>query len=537
MVETEIVIDMKKLKFFVLLIFLGVAAFLEMSVTFNSPIAFGDEALHTHLARWIAAHQDYPVYMPQVGTNIFKSGFFRSPEWNILQGSFYFLLGFSETIVKFLVPFIAVLTSLAIYVLVSRLYSQNTAIATSVMTMSVPSFITYSVLLYPEALLVLFISLTFLVTSLAFKRQRRKYIFLAGIFAALSVLTDASGFITIPFFGLAFLYQMFQKRNIIGVIKFWLPAIIIFAVILSPYFFRNIVYYKTPTCQFPNIFSTSNCMLQPDYKPQFTFEGVLSGRTAEYEFFRFGIISYFNFAYGYLFLVPLFAIAGLVLSAYKRETNDILLFVALLVFLLIFYQSVSGRVEDLMRNLVSSTPIVALFAGLYANEIAEFLKRYHREAVWIMIFFVVILSFFNLRNRLETLAGVKQFSPAFLEACNWAKQNLPQDAVLLSFNTAPTVYNCERQAQWDLADGSDILLSQNVELMKVRLNANGFTHIFVQKFSITQQKISGGYWTGFIDALMVSPETFKPIFENGPDYITCGQQGGCDGTAIYEIIY
>jgi len=541
MVEAEIVIDIKRIKFFILLAFLAVAAFLEMSVTFNAPIAFGDEALHTHLARWIGTRQDYPVYMPQVGTNIFKTGFFRSPEWNILQGSFYFLFGFSEVIVKFLVPFISLLTSLAVYALASKLYSQNAAVTAAVITMTVPSLITYSVLLYPEALLVLFMSLTFLVSFLALKLHRRKYIFLAGIFGALSILTDASGFVTIAFFGLVFLYQLlyqaFQKGSIVNTLKFWLPAVIVFVLVLSPYFFRNIVYYKTPTCQFPGIFNTKNCMLQPDYKPQFTFEGVLSGRGAEYEFFRFGVINYFAFAYGYLFLVPLFAVAGIVLSAYKREASDILLFMALFVFILIFYQSLSGRVEDLMRNLVSSTAIVALFAGLYANEIAEFLKKYHREAVWILIFFVMVLSFFNLRNRLETLAGVKQFSPAFLKACDWVRQNLPKDSVLLSFHTAPTVYNCERQAQWDLADGSDILLSQNVDLMKARLKANGFTHIFVQKFSITQQKISGGYWTGFIDTLRINPQHFKPVFENGPDYFACAQQGGCDGTVIYEIIY
>jgi hypothetical protein len=88
-----------------------------------------------------------------------------------------------------------------------------------------------------------------------------------------------------------------------------------------------------------------------------------------------------------------------------------------------------------------------------------------------------------------------------------------------------------------LTDGADILLSQNVTLAKERLKANGFTHIVVQKFAITSQKISGGYWTGFIDMLGQNTNDFKAVYENGPDLFTCARQGGCDGTIIYEIIY
>jgi len=537
MTDVEFTIDMKKMKFAVLLVFLGIVAVYEMILTFSSPIAFGDEAFHTSVSRWIASHQEYPIYLPEYGTNIFKNGFFRSPLWNILQASFYFLFGFSDMIVKFLVPFIAVLTSLSIYALVNKLYSQNAAIISAIIAISVPSFITYSVLFYPECLLVLFMTITFFTTFLAFKTNRRKYLFLSGIFAALSVLTDASGYVTIPFLALAFLYQMFEKRSIVHNMKFWIPAIVVFAIILTPHFIRNVVYYKTVTCQFPNIFSTIHCNINPNYTPQFKFEGVLSSTSTSAEFLRFGVVNYFNFAYGYVFLAPLFAIAGIVLSAYRREVSDILLLISLFVFLLIFYQSLAGRVEDLMRNLVSSTPIVALFAGLYANEIAEFLKKYHKETVWILIIFVFIISFFNAHNRIDTMTSVKQFSPSFIQACSWANQNLPQNSLLLSFYTAATVYNCDRHAQWDLTDGADILLSQNVTLAKERLKANGFSHIFVQKFAITSQKISGGYWTGFLDMLNQNTNSFKVVFENGPDLLTCTRQGGCDGTIIYEIVY
>jgi len=537
MAEVEFVINMKKMKFLVLILFLGAVAFLEMSLNLSSPIAFGDEGLHTSIARWIGAHQDYPVWIPQIGTSIYKIGFFRSPLFNILQGSFYFLFGFNELIAKLFVPFIAILTALAVYLLVNKLYSQNVAVIASVITMSVPSFVTYSILLYSDLLVAFFISISIFSTFLAFKANRRKYLFLAGICGALSILADATGYVILAFFGLVFLYDISKKRNIVHTLKFWLPAIVIFAIIITPFFIRNEVYYKTLTCQFPNIFSTKYCTPEPNYTPKYSFEGVLSSGQQQIELFSSGIIYWLNFAYGYVYFVPLFAIVGIVFVLYRKENIDILLLISLFVFILIFYQSITGRIEDLVRNLVSSTAVVALLAALFANEIGEFMNKYKKELIWVVIFFVLAFSFFMVKDRLDTLSGVKAFSPMFFEACNWVKQNLPQNAILLSFNTAPTVYNCERQAQWNLVDGADIILSQNVTLAKERLKANGFTHIFIQKFSLTQEKIQAGYWVGFLDMLNQNSNSFKVVYENGPDLVTCVKQGGCDGTIIYEIVY
>jgi len=543
MTETEIVIDIMKIKLVVLLIFLGFIAFLEMNLTFNSPIAFGDEGLHASIAKWIGTRLDYPVYMPQVGTNIYKNGFFRSPMWNIFQGSFYFLFGFYDVIVKFLVPFIGFLTGLAVYAMINKIYSQDTAIMASIITVAIPSFITYSVLLYSDLLLTFFISITVFATVLAFKMNRRKYLFLAGLFGGLSILADAAGFVVLPFFIVVFLYSMFKKRNLSQVIRFWFPAIIIFTLIVSPYFIRNLVYYKTPSCQFPNVFSTKYCSIYPDYTPQYKFEGLFSPGPQSIEFLNQGIMNYFNFAYGTIYFVPLFAIAGIVLAVYRREETDILLLLSLLVFLLIFYQSFKGRTEDMTRNLVSASAVVAVFAALYADVIGEFLKKYHKHLVWLVIFFVISISFLSARDKINSLVSVKQFIPSFFDACKWVRQNLPQNAMLLSFNTAPTIYNCERQAQWDLTDGADILLSQNVALVKERLKANGFTHIFIQKASITPQKVSAGYWTGFVDMLNQNPKDFKIVFENGPkygttDFTNCVNTPGCDlGEVIYEIVY
>lgn len=543
MVETEITIDVEKIKFLIFLIFISVIAFLELSVTLNTPIAFGDEGLLTAISRWMGTRLDYPVYMPQVGTNIYKNGFFRAPLFNIFQGSFYFLFGFNDVFAKFLVPFLGFLTALVVYALVSKIYSHDVALMAGVITVAIPSFITYSILLYSDMLLTLFVSLTIFTTLLAFKSNRRKYILLAGVFGGLSILADAAGFVTLPFLFLALVYDVFKKRNLKNVLRFWFPAITIFVIIVASLFIRNLVYYKTISCQFPNILNTKYCYIYPNYTPQYSFGSSSSAGPQSIEFLTQGIIGYFTFSYGYFYFIPLLAIAGLVLAAYRRDPIDFLLITSLIVFLLIFYQSLPGRTEDMARNLVSSTAVIAVLAAMYANEIGEFLKKYNRVLIWVVIFFVLSLSFLMARDKINSLISVKQFVPSFFEACNWIKQNTPQDSIILSFNTAPTIYNCNRQAQWDLTDQPDILLSQNTTLMKDRLKANGFNYIFVQKFSITSQKVSAGYWTGFIDTLTANPDSFKVVFENGPSYgsqqfVQCINTPGCDlGEVIYQIVY
>src|SRR5438093_6351146 len=104
MAEREISIEIKKPELIILIAFLLFIFYLNVQVTLNTPIAFGDEGFHTHMARWIGTKVEYPTYLPLYGGNLFKEGFARPPMWNILEGSFYFLFGFSEVIVKLLVP-------------------------------------------------------------------------------------------------------------------------------------------------------------------------------------------------------------------------------------------------------------------------------------------------------------------------------------------------------------------------------------------------------------------------------------------------
>ncbi len=80
-------------------------------------------------------------------------------------------------------------------------------------------------------------------------------------------------------------------------------------------------------------------------------------------------------------------------------------------------------------------------------------------------------------------------------------------------------------------------MSRDVNYTKEIAEKLGVTHIFVQKFSLSNQALAERYKVESVQFFEDNPETFKKLFENGPPLQQCLQQGGCDGNIIYEIVY
>ncbi|MHC4752944.1 MAG: hypothetical protein ACYTFW_24145, partial [Planctomycetota bacterium] len=64
MAEKEITFELKNPELIVLMVFLAFVFYLELQVTFNTPISFGDEGFHTRISQWIAENVEYPVWVP-----------------------------------------------------------------------------------------------------------------------------------------------------------------------------------------------------------------------------------------------------------------------------------------------------------------------------------------------------------------------------------------------------------------------------------------------------------------------------------------
>jgi len=68
-----------------------------------------------------------------------------------------------------------------------------------------------------------------------------------------------------------------------------------------------------------------------------------------------------------------------------------------------------------------------------------------------------------------------------------------------------------------------------------RLKAEGITHIFIQKFSLSKDPAITKYPVSFVNFMNEHPDKFVKLYETGSDVNTCIDQGGCDGAIVYEI--
>jgi 4-amino-4-deoxy-L-arabinose transferase-like glycosyltransferase len=536
--EKEITIEIKNIEIWILIIFLAATLFLELQVTLTKPIAFGDEAFHVFMGKWISANREYPVRNEFYSTKTSSPGFYRPPLWNLLQGGLYLILGFNELIIKTFLPLISFLTGLAIYLLVNKLYSRNVALMSAIIVISVSSYVTYSVLFYVDILLVFYTTLAVLLTILSIKTEKKKYWALAGVFSAFSILTKISGYGTLFFLFLCFLFEFAKKRNT-SLIKQYSILMGIAILLVSSFWIRSYYYYGTPDCSLPLSFLFKNrCdVSQSSYESKYSFVGDVPAAGTGARLFQLGIMNYFQFAYGFIWFVPLAFICGLSLIFLRKDYYDVPLLLLLIASIPIFYISIGGRTEDLARYGLFIVSVIGLVSAIYFDTIAEFLKKYHKVLTFVIIILVVGISFYSLKQRLDTMQYVKQFSPLFFEACNFVKENVPKNALLLSLYTHPTVYNCDRPAIWEISGLPDVVLSQDLNLTLSVLKMNGITHIFVQKFAMYSEKYGQYYWVGFVQLLESNTDHFKKIYENGPDLNTCLSAGGCDGAIIYEIIY
>lgn len=523
--------------FTLLFVFTMFIALTEMQLTFTAPIAFGDEGFHTRMAQYMAQTQDYPVLTPFDSTKLISEGFWRPPAWNLLEGSFYYLFGFNDVIVKFLTPFIAtILTSFMVFVLVKRIYNPNIGLMTSVMAVTIPSVVTYAVLFYVDSFFTFYFVAFVLTLILTYETRSRKYSILAGVFGAISFLTKTPGVVVYLIVIMLGLYELLKNRNSFSsVVRLYLPIVLIGLVTIVPFMARGIVYYHNPFCYIDlGIFKQTKCQLN-NYTETLQFQGRTTQTGSEVGLLQAGPSNYFDFAYGNVWFLGLAFFAGLLISIYQMKKSDFVILISILTVILVFYQS-TDRIEDTARYTLGWAPLIALVAGRYFSDVFDFIKKYQKYLALIVFVFVFVMSIINFSNKMSSMVQVKQFSPLFFQACDWVKSRpdqVPLNATMITVWNYATEYNCQRNTVGSMAD---ISLSTDLNSTLHTALVNGIDFIFVQKFSLSNQALSETYSLNFIQFLESHPSNFVKIYENGPDWSTCIQQGGCDGTAIYRVV-
>lgn len=548
----------KRLIFFGFLI--AVLVF-ELSVTLNSPIAFGDEGFHVANARYMGTQIEYPLNTPLFGTELQQEKFSRPPLWNLIEASFYMIFGFHDVIVKFLLPFISFMTGLTIYVFLRKLYDENLGIIAAAIAVTIPSFVTYSIFFYTTVPYVFFFTIAFFCLLAAVKTGGRKFWLLAGIFSGIAILTNIAGAFLIIITALVGILSLIKNRKMAtfrNVLKTYGVVIFLSLLLISPWVLRNVALYKTPGCDNIMNIIQGACPTPNQYQQQTDkeFTGRTSGGGTEESILNVGIVNYLRFAYGSsnsnnilniigFALVPFSFLAGMMYLAKRKDMSDILVMVAVIVFLVLSFfvgGLFEGRSEDTARYFLSAVPIIALAAGTFWANVKKEGHKFGNLLVFAVIVVILSLLFVGFAQKAAQLDNIKDFVPSFFQACDWVKNNLPEDANMLSLNTYPTRYNCERAAIWEIPDKADIILTNDLDLVKQRLHANGINYIFVQKFALSNEAFGQSYPVSFVDFLESNNRTFANVYENGPiygtqEFSTCISTSGCDpGNIIYKVL-
>jgi 4-amino-4-deoxy-L-arabinose transferase-like glycosyltransferase len=561
MAETEITFEIKRPLTWVLFGILLAVLASEFALAYYSPIAFGDEGLYIHLGRWMAQYKDYPATLPLFDTKLQQSGNFKAPFLMFIEGGIFMLFGFSEIIAKFLFPFIGFLTALGVFLLGKRIFSEKVAFFASILTVTASVFITYSVLFYVEIFSAFMFVIGGLLLILHANTKEKKYLILSAVFLAFGLLTKIPNYASLIFLVLMALYEILESRKItLDIVNRYGLIFLIAIGIVSTFFIRNYILYGVPSCEMS--FGMANkCSPSFNYTPVNVLQGSAdSGGTAN-SLLSFGILQYLDFSIGTVWFLPLLFVCGLAAIFLKRERNYLLLALLLLSIVPVFYKTLSSRVEETSRFTIGIIPIMGLVAGLYLEKLTDAVGRFHKYLPTIALISIILIAFMNfgigfpyegsnglsvfwaVSGKLAGLVPVKAFVPSFFTVCDWVKANpdkVPKDAIMLSFQTTPTVYNCERDAMWNTPDLSDIL-SSDINVSLPRLQANGYTHIFVQMFSVATGNQGGSYPLSFVQMLQSNPQHFTLVYSVGDSVDTCAQKLNsgqpCDGGLIYAINY
>lgn len=497
-----------------------IAGFLYYQVVLGSPIIFGDEGHYASVGRWVSQNNFLPEHQPYWGTDIYRFPLTRPPLYyffNAISWSFFGELG-----VKLLIPLFSVLSAFMLFLFFKKNNKPKAGLAAAFILLMLPGLITYGVMNYVEASLVLFFICSAYFGFFAFKEKSLNYSILSGVFAGFSILTDITGILIIPLF---FLYFLITKR-----FNQWKNLLIIFVlagVLLTPFFARNLVLYNG-FC-FPFLPGECNPVLDIEIE---TF-GVESSMGAVAEIgtganiMKMGWTNYFRFAFGWTASILLiFGIANLL-----QRKNNMNLFLSawliLFLFLTLHQAFFGGRAEDVPRYTLYGFPVVAAISGLFIGNTYNFIKKYGKIIGIAFLIIFLFATFVYGQEKLNTMYQVKHNLIGIEDACKWIKVNTNKDSLIYGIYAHQEAYQCNRKVQSDLPDKEIIRMWAN-ETSYEHLKTHGYDYIIVEQFTVSVTPYGEATPLQFLNYLE-SSENFKKVYDNTNVY-------GEMGLKVYQVM-
>lgn len=488
----------------------------ELRVTQSTTILFGDEGTWASVARFTAQNLAFvstPVYTG--GTKLYVPYYLDSYFYPLLSAGFFKIGG--ESLVKASSPLLAFLTGLLVFLFVRRAYSLEAGVLSALLFVAVPSFITYSVLVYVDVFATLLVVASLLMLYRGLSEGHVRCLVASGILWGMATLTKESGFllslvylVAVPLFGWKTRRELLQKY----VIVFGL-----FVLVITPWYgVHNYLQYGVSGIPVLGSFV--------DYGSTFKYTGSGSQTTASFSAFnpgggteadivRFGFLNYASFAYsvGIFFL----ALVGFSLFLYNRSKINTLLLVFTVVMLVFTLYVGQSRAENAARFALPTVLGVAAAAGFFLGEVYARLRTYGKLSgqtfAAFFVVFVVVMTLSAAETKAASLAPIKVWPKGFYDGCDWIRENTPLNARFMTLWASRAGYHCQRDFYWNrLPDFNDIVLG-DPEVSYQKLKAHGIDYIYIQKFSISFEPYIESYPLVFLKKLL-DPEKYEKVYEN-----------------------
>lgn len=496
-----------------LLLGLAFVLFTELRVTQNTTILFGDEGYWAGLGRWTAQNLEIPkaTTIYSGGTKVFVP-YHLDTYFHPLFTAGLFILG-GELLVKASSALLGLLTGLMLFLFVRRVYGLEAGVLSALLLVSIPSFITYSVLVYVDVLFVLLTISSLYMLYRALSERNQRYLVLAGLLAGFAALTKETGFLLLPIYFFSVLF--FERIDLKVLVRKYAVLFGLFALMILPWYgvhnylqfgSSGIPIISDPVSEYTGSGSMTNA----------TFAGQNVGQGTEADLLAYGLLNYASFAYS--LAVFFLALLGFALFVQRQSPLTRTLFLFTAVMLAVPLYLAAGRAEDAARFALPTTIVFAAAAGVLVAELYDRFRQVSgvtgkiMPALFILVLALVLFS--STSAKAESLAPIKNFPAGFYEGCDWIRENTPQDARLLTLWVSRASYHCQRDFYWSwLPDLNDIVLSNNETLAHSKLQEHGIEYIYIQKFSIDFTPYLEAYPISFVHMLDGS-ELFEKAYEN-----------------------
>lgn len=518
-----------------LLIIVASSLLINLNVTLNNPLIFGDEGYYAGYGELVAKNAELPRYI-HVGSDAIKMVFQDAPLSFVFIGAFFSVGG--EFLVKMMGPILAALCGTIVF-LIGRRYSNIAGAGGALFLLAMPSFITYTILLYNHLLATFLLLASIMFLQKYFERGDERHLAVCGILGGLSLLTHQI-MILFP----AFLIVAFYLNNANA--KRLLIPLSIFAIV----FFSRYMLYNYAVTGYPGIPVLDNVFAKIGTPKGSVFNvkdiptdaslpalGGIDNSGVNQNIFRMNFINYIEFAYSIrVFLVSLLGISYLYVSRGKWDKTILAWLVVIGGFTMYGGGFGSLTAESAGRAFLFIVPALAICAGVALSSIYNTVKTssnsigsryrifgYMMGGAGILIiaaFFVVtFLPNGQAYAKAASLAPIKQFSPGFFKACDWIRENTPEDSYIMTVWESRAFYACKRSVVWgELPDQNIILFSsdqRSVEHMKL----HGIDYVFVQKFSISADRKGETFPQEFVNFLETKKEFFEKVYENEDELV------------------